>query len=322
MSSKSPFLESVRRKFRVLHYSIRTEKSYLYWIKYYIRFHAMRHPNELGARDIESFLSFLANERQVSASTQNVALAALLFLYTKVLEIDLPYLEDVTRASRPTRLPTVFTPKEAMRVISSLPTGYVLPAQLMYGAGLRVMECVRLRVKDIQFDYAQIIVRSGKGNKDRVSLLPEGVTTAIRHQIELVRTIHERDLGAGYGEVYLPFALERKYPGANKELAWQYVFPAKQRSIDPRSGRQRRHHLGAQSLQRAVKKAIVASGINRQASCHTFRHAFATHLLENGYDIRTVQELMGHKDIRTTQIYTHVMNKGANAVKSPLDKAR
>jgi integron integrase len=320
MPSKSPFLESVRRKFRVLHYSIRTEKSYLYWIKYYIRFHGMRHPKDLRARDIESFLSFLAVERQVSASTQNVALAALLFLYTKVLEIDLPYLEGVTRATRPARLPTVFTPQEAMRVISSLPFDHVLPAELMYGAGLRVMECVRLRVKDVHFKYAQIIVRSGKGNKDRVTLLPEKVMAPLKRQIEIVQSIHDRDLAAGYGEVYLPFALERKYPTASMELAWQYVFPAGKRSVDPRSNKERRHHIGAQALQRAVKTAIVDSGINRQASCHTFRHAFATHLLENGYDIRTVQELMGHKDIRTTQIYTHVMNKGANAVKSPLDK--
>lgn len=319
MSSKSPLLESVRRKIRFLHYSIRTEKSYIYWIKHYIHFHGLRHPKELGAVEIEAFLTYLAVERKVAASTQNLALSALLFLYQKVLEVDLPYLDDVVRATKPKRLPTVFTHDEAMRVIASLATEHVLAAELMYGAGLRVMECVRLRVKDVHFDYSQIIIRSGKGNKDRVTLLPEKSIPALKQQIDKVRIIHEHDLEAGFGEVYLPYALERKYPNANTEIAWQYVFPASERSIDPRSDKERRHHIGAQSLQRAVKRAVIKSNVNKQASCHTFRHSFATHLLENGYDIRTVQELMGHNDIRTTQIYTHVMNKGANAVKSPVD---
>ena len=320
MSRKSPLLASVRHKIRLLHYSIRTEQSYLYWIKYYIRFHDRRHPKELGVAEIESFLTHLAVSRNVSASTQNQALSAILFLYQKVLEIDLPSLENVVRARRPSRIPTVFTPEEARRVIAALPIDHQLPATLMYGAGLRVMECVRLRVKDIHFDYAQIIVRSGKGNKDRATLLPESSIASLRAQIEKVRLIHDKDVESGFGEVYLPFALERKYPSANRELAWQYVFPARLRSIDPRSDKERRHHIGVQSLQRAVKKAIVKCGLNKLASCHTFRHSFATHLLENGYDIRTVQELMGHKDIRTTQIYTHVMRKGANAVQSPIDK--
>ncbi len=315
-----PLLEFVRRKTRLLHYSIRTEKTYIYWIKYYIHFQGLRHPKDLGVGEIEDFLTYLAVEKKVAASTQNLALSSILFLYQKVLEIDLPYIQDVVRATKPKRLPTVFTPDEAMRVIAALSSDHSLPTELMYGAGLRVTECVRLRVKDIHFDYSQIFVRSGKGNKDRVTLLPDKTLDAIKRQIAMVKTIHERDLSAGFGEVYLPFALERKYPNANKELAWQYVFPAKHRSIDPRSDKERRHHIGVQSLQRTVKKAIVGVGVNKQSSCHTFRHSFATHLLENGYDIRTVQELMGHKDIRTTQIYTHVMNKGANAVKSPLDK--
>ncbi len=319
MAQKSPLLSSVREKLRVKHYSIRTEQSYVYWIKYYIRFHGTRHPAEMGASEIESFLTHLAVDRKVTASTQNQALSAILFLYQKVLEIDLPYLEDVTRASKPSRLPTVFTPRQAMEVINGLPQQYILMAELMYGAGLRVMECVRLRVKDVDFDYSQIIVRSGKGAKDRVTLLPDRSVAALQAQIEKVRVLHERELEQGFGRVYLPFALERKYPNANREFGWQYVFPAARRSVDPRSGFEQRHHFGEQSLQRAVKKSILASGINKQASCHTFRHSFATHLLENGYDIRTVQELMGHKDVRTTQIYTHVMNKGANAVMSPLD---
>ena len=320
MARKSPLLESVRRKIRVLHYSIRTEQTYIYWIKYYIQFHGTRHPKDMGVPEIEEFLTYLAVEQKVTPSTQNLALSAILFLYQKVFEIELPFIENVVRASRPKRLPTVFTPAEAHRVISELPAEHALAAELLYGAGLRVMECVRLRVKDIHFDYTQIIVRSGKGKKDRVTLLPDSVVEKLKTQIDMVKLIHQRDLDAGFGEVYLPYALERKYPQANKELAWQYVFPSRQRSIDPRSDKERRHHIGAQSLQRAVKKAVRKSGVDKQASCHTFRHSFATHLLENGYDIRTVQELMGHKDIRTTQIYTHVMNKGANAVRSPLDK--
>lgn len=319
MGQKSPLLSAVREKLRVKHYSLRTEQSYLYWIKYYIRFQGTRHPAEMGASEIESFLTHLAVDRNVTASTQNQALSAILFLYQKVLEIELPCLDDVTRASKPSRLPTVFTSAQALAVINGLPQQYILMAELMYGAGLRVMECVRLRVKDIDFDYAQIIVRSGKGAKDRVTLLPKRSVDALHAQIEKVRVMHDREMAQGFGRVYLPFALERKYPNANRELGWQYVFPAAKRSIDPRSGNEQRHHFGEQSLQRAVKKSIIACGINKQASCHTFRHSFATHLLENGYDIRTVQELMGHKDVRTTQIYTHVMNKGANAVLSPLD---
>lgn len=303
----------------MLHYSIRTEKSYIYWIKYYIHFHELRHPRDMGHAEIEAFLTYLAVERNVTASTQNLALSAILFLYQKVLQIDLPWLEDVERAAKPKKLPTVFTPREAQRVISRLPVDHVLPVELMYGAGLRVMEVVRLRIHDINFDYAQIIVRSGKGNKDRVTLLPDKVAGNLRQQIATVKNIHDKDIAAGFGEVWMPHALDRKYPSAARELHWQYVFPARKRSIDPRSGKERRHHIGAQAIQRAVKRAVRDAGLNKQASCHTFRHSFATHLLESGYDIRTVQELMGHKDIRTTQIYTHVMNKGANAVKSPLD---
>ena len=319
MGKRSPLLDAVRNTIRVKHYSLRTEKSYIYWIKYYIRFHGVRHPREMGAAEVEKFLTFLAVERRVTASTQNLALSALLFLYKQVLEIELPWLDDITRASKPARLPTVFTQQEARTVIDKLPTQYTLMAELMYGAGLRVMECVRLRIKDIHIDYAQIIVRSGKGNKDRTTLLPVRSVDAIRCQIKAALLIHQQDLKNGFGAVYLPHALKRKYPNANREPAWQYLFPAANRSIDPNDRVERRHHLGEQSLQRAVKRAIRKAGIYKQASCHTFRHSFATHLLENGYDIRTVQELMGHNDIRTTQIYTHVMKKGANAVVSPLD---
>lgn len=312
-------LDQVRDKIRVKHYSIRTEKTYIQWIKSYIHFHDLQHPRELDAEHIEAYLTHLAVNRKVSASTQNQALSALLFLYKEVLEIELPYLDGVTRAKRSERIPVVFTPDEAHQVLSNLQLPYALMAKLLYGSGLRLMECIRLRVKDVDFSYKQIIVRDGKGAKDRVTLLPEQVVDQLQFQFGKAKELHELDLNAGFGAVYLPFALERKYPKANLEWGWQYVFPASKPSIDPRSGIERRHHLGEQALQRAVKRAIRKSSIHKHASCHTFRHSFATHLLENGYDIRTVQELMGHKDIRTTQLYTHVMNKGANAVRSPLD---
>lgn len=317
---KTPrLLDQVRDKIRVKHYSIRTEKAYIQWIKSYIHFHGLQHPKELDAEHIEAYLTHLAVNRKVSASTQNQALSALLFLYKQVLEIELPYLEGVTRAKKSERIPVVFSPDEAQRVLSHLQPPYTLMGKLLYGSGLRLMECIRLRVKDIDFSYHQIIVRDGKGAKDRVTLLPEQVLEQLEFQLGKARELHQLDLDAVFGAVYLPFALERKYPKANREWGWQYVFPASKRSLDPRSGIQRRHHIGEQALQRAVKRAVGQSGIHKQASCHTFRHSFATHLLESGYDIRTVQELMGHKDIRTTQLYTHVMNKGANAVRSPLD---
>jgi integron integrase len=319
MADHPRLLDQVRNKIRTRHYSIRTEKSYIQWIKSYIHFHRLQHPKDLGATHIEAFLTHLAVEKSVSASTQNQALSALLFLYKEILEIELPWLDDVTRAKPSQRIPVVFTRDEVRDVLRRLEPPYLLMANLLYGSGLRLMECIRLRVKDIEFDRRQIIVRDGKGGKDRVTLLPERIIGDLRTQLLKAKELHALDLGAGFGEVYLPFALERKYPHANREWGWQYVFPAGRRSIDPRSGKERRHHVDEKALQRSVKQAVRKAGLNKPASCHTFRHTFATQLLENGYDIRTVQELLGHKDIRTTQIYTHVMNKGANAVRSPLD---
>lgn len=319
MKQNPGLFEVVRNRIRVKHYSIRTEKSYIQWIKSYLHFHALQHPRELGAEHIEAYLTYLAVKRQVSASTQNQALSALLFLYKEVLEIELPYLDGVTRAKKNQRVPVVFTPQEAANIIKNLQPPHSLMARLLYGSGLRLMECVRLRVKDIDFNYKTITVRSGKGGKDRVTLLPTQVVDDLKFQLQKAKEIHSADLQSGFGAVYLPFALDKKYPNANREWGWQYVFPANKRAIDPRSGVERRHHIGEQSLQRAIKHSIVKAGIAKQASTHTFRHSFATHLLQSGYDIRTVQELMGHKDIRTTQIYTHVLERGGNAVQSPLD---
>jgi integron integrase len=319
MTQPISLIEAVRNKIRVKHYSIRTEKSYIQWIKSYLHFLSMQHPRELGAEHIETYLTYLAVKRNVSAATQNQALSALLFLYKQALEIELPYLDDVTRAKKSTRVPVVFTPSEAISVIQNLLPPFSLLSRLLYGSGLRLMECIRLRVKDIDFEYKTITVRDGKGRKDRVTLLPDSVVEDLKFQLCKTRELHTGDQQTGYGAVYLPFALEKKYPNANQEWLWQYVFPAKNRSIDPRSGIERRHHLGEQLLQRAIKRAIKTACIPKQASTHTFRHSFATHLLQAGYDIRTVQELMGHKDIRTTQIYTHVLERGGNAVKSPLD---
>ncbi len=319
MSEQPRLLDQVRDRIRFKHYSISTEKAYVEWIKRFILFHRKQHPGEMGKTEVEQFLTHLAVNRKVSASTQNQALSAILFLYKEVLGVELEWLENVERAKKSERLPVVFTKSEARSILAHLDGQYGLMAGLLYGGGLRLMECLRLRVKDVDFEYRQIIVRSGKGNKDRTTILPEGSVVTLNEQIERVKAIHQQDLAEGFGEVYLPNALEGKYPNANKELAWQYIFFSANRSCDPRSKRIRRHHVDPKSLQRQVKKAVIAAGVNKLASCHTFRHSFATHLLENGYDIRTVQELMGHKDVRTTQIYTHVMNKGANAVMSPLD---
>jgi integron integrase len=319
-ASRQPrLLDQVRNKIRLKHYSIRTEQAYIDWIKRFILFHDKRHPNEMGAAEVEQFLSHLAVDRNVASSTQNQALSAILFLYREVLEIELPWLENVQRAKKPQRLPVVLTRDQVRTVLARLDGRNRLMANLLYGAGLRLMECLRLRVKDVDFDYHQIIVRDGKGQKDRVTMLPDRVVEPLQDHLNQVQIIHRQDLEEGFGEVYLPFALERKYPNAAREWGWQYVFPARQRSLDPRSDKTRRHHLDAKVLQRAVKNAVCSASINKPASCHTFRHSFATHLLENGYDIRTVQELLGHKDIRTTIIYTHVLNRGGHGVRSPLD---
>ena len=274
----------------------------------------------MGSPEIEAFLTHLAVKENVAASTQNQALAALLFLYREVLNKDLDGPIDAMRAKRPKRLPTVLTKEEVSKVIGFLSGTNQLMVKLLYGSGLRLMECVRLRVKDVDFAQRQIIVRDGKGMKDRVTMLPDVLIPPLQEHLRHVKRIHDDDLAKGYGSVYLPFALERKYPNANREWIWQYVFPAYKRSTDPRSGAIRRHHIHESGLQKAVKRAAKLAGINKRVTCHTFRHSFATHLLENGYDIRTVQELLGHKDVRTTMIYTHVLKRGGLAVRSPLDE--
>ena len=320
MPDKPRLLDQVRDKIRLKHYSIRTEQAYVDWIKRFILFHNKKHPATMGAQEVEQFLSYLAVEGKVAASTQNQALAALLFLYREVLEQDFGWLEGLERAKRPARLPVVLTVAEVRAVLARLNGRHWLMASLLYGSGLRLMECVRLRVKDLDFAYRQITVRDGKGQKDRVTMLPQSLSEPLQQHLEKVKALHEQDLAAGFGEVYLPFALERKYINAGREWGWQYVFPASNRSIDPRSGRERRHHLDEKSLQRAVKQAVREAALTKPASCHTFRHSFATHLLQAGYDIRTVQELLGHKDVSTTMIYTHVLNKGGQGVDSPLDR--
>ncbi len=317
--SKSPFLESVRDLIRVKHLSYRTEETYLGWIRRFIIFNNKRHPAEMGAAEVQAFLTYLAVEGKVAAATQNQAFAALLFLYREVLQKSLGDLQNVVRAKLPKRLPDVLTKDEVARVLAFLRGEEWLVANLLYGAGLRLMEALRLRVKDVDFEYKQIVVRDGKGAKDRVTILPEKLIAPLQEHIARVRMLHREDLRLGFGEVYLPFALERKYPNSASEWIWQYVFPAAKRSLDPRSGRERRHHLSESIIQRSVKTAAGQSSIPKRASPHTFRHSFATHLLEAGYDIRTLQELLGHKDVRTTQIYTHVINRRGLGVRSPLD---
>ncbi|NJN98929.1 MAG: integron integrase [Anaerolineales bacterium] len=312
-------LDQVRYILRVKHYSIRTEEAYLDWIKRYILFHHKQHPKELNSPEIEAFLTHLAVELHVAASTQDQALSAVLFLYREVLRQDLLYPIDAVRAKQPTHLPTVLSKAEVNRLLSRLSDPYELMAKLLYGCGLRLMECVRLRVKDVDFDQHQIIIRSGKGQKDRDTLLPDSLIPPLQRQLRYAKALHENDLERGYGQVHLPFALERKYPNANREWGWQYVFPSSKLSSDPRAGYMRRHHLDETGLQKAVKAAARAAEINKLVGCHTLRHSFATHLLEAGYDIRTIQELLGHKSVQTTMIYTHVIKRGGLAVRSPLD---
>jgi integron integrase len=312
-------LEQARDAIRIRHYSIRTEQSYLGWMKRFILFHNKRHPAEMGEQEVTAFLSHLAVNRHVSSSTQNQALAAILFLYKEVLKHPLDWMDNIQRAKKPTRLPLVFTREEVRAILIHL-EGSKWIVGAFYGAGLRLLECLRLRVKDIDFGYKQITVRDGKGAKDRITMLPASVEEPIQRHLTKVLALHELDLREGYGEVYLPYALARKYPNAGKEWAWQYVFPATKRSVDPRSNAVRRHHIPESVIQKSVKAAIRSSGIAKPGSCHTFRHSFATHLLENGYDIRTVQELLGHKDVSTTMIYTHVLNKGGKGVRSPVDQ--
>ncbi|OGT13870.1 MAG: integrase [Gallionellales bacterium RIFCSPLOWO2_12_FULL_59_22] len=313
-------LDQVRDKLRVKHYSIRTEQTYTDWIKRYIYFHDKRHPKDLGARDIEAFLTHLAVVGKVAASTQNLAKSSLLFLYREVLEIDLPWLDNITQAKAPKRLPVVLTVSEVQSVMSHLTGTHSLIASLLYGGGMRLMEAVRLRVKDVDFAQHEILVREGKGFKDRVTMLPEAVVAPLKAHLAKVKTLHEEDLAQGFGEVYLPFALDKKYPTAGREWGWQYIFPSRNLSVDPRSGKTRRHHLDEKGVQRAVKQAVRDAELTKPATPHTLRHSFATHLLQSGYDIRTVQELLGHSDVSTTMIYTHVLNKGGRGVVSPLDR--
>jgi integron integrase len=320
MEVKPRLLDQVRERLRTLHYSYRTEQQYLQWIRRFILFSGKRHPQEMGAAEVEAFLTHLAVGRGVSASTQNQALAALLFLYQRVLEVDLPWLQGVVRAKRSRHLPVVLTHAEVRAVLANLHVEYWLIGNLLYGGGLRLLECLRLRVKDLNFAYRQVLVRDGKGSKDRVTILPESLVEPLQRHLHDVRAQHEQALRNGFAGVELPDALARKYPRASLEWGWQYVFPARSPSRDPRSQAWRRHHVYPETVQRRVKTAVRAAGLAKPASCHTFRHCFATHLLEHGYDIRTVQELLGHQDVKTTQIYTHVMRKGANAVQSPLDQ--
>jgi integron integrase len=319
MEAKPKLLDVMRASIRAKHYSYRTEEQYVAWVRQFILFNDKRHPAEMSGPEVARYLTHLAVDRRVSASTQNQALAAILFLYRHVLGIDLPWLENVIRARRPQHVPVVLSRREVQALIAQLDGTVHLIAQLLYGSGLRLMESLRLRVKDVDFEYSQIVVRDGKGQKDRATILPDGAATALLSHLRNVRAAHLHALARGYSGVELPDAIEHKYPHAHLDWGWQYVFPAAQPSCDPRSGASRRHHVHERSVQRAIRVAARRIGVDKPIGPHTLRHCFATHLLERGYDIRTVQELMGHSDVRTTQIYTHVMKKGAGAVKSPLD---
>lgn len=319
-AARPRLLDEMRGRMRRLGLSLRTEEAYVGWARRFILANGKRHPRDMGASEVEAFLTGLATRGQVAASTQNQALAALLFLYREVLEVELPWLDNIRRAKKPERLPTVLTREEVVAMLGQMSGVTWLMAGLLYGAGLRLMECVRLRVQDVDFARREIVVRQGKGGKDRRTMLPAMVSDALQGQLAEARRLHGRDLAAGFGAVWLPHALERKYPNAAREWGWQYVFPASMRSIDPRDGAERRHHLDETVLQRAVKAAVRRACIAKPATCHSLRHSFATHLLESGSDIRTVQELLGHKDVSTTQIYTHVLNRGGHGVLSPLDR--
>ena len=313
-------LEELRDGLRARHYALRTEESYISWVRKYILFHNKRHPKNMGEKEINAFLTHLALEKNVASSTQNQALSAILFLYRHVLNIELaPNALIYSRAKKKKHVPTVLSKEEVKAVIQEMDGVYLLMVQIMYGSGLRLMEVLRLRVKDLDFANRQIIVRDGKGGDDRSTTFPDLLLEPLRLHLNQVKALHEKDLFEGYGTVHLPNALDKKYPNANREWIWQYVFPSNKRSLDPRTGIRQRHHLHESNLQRAVKQATRLAKIDKRVSPHTFRHSFATHLLEAGYDIRTVQELLGHKDVKTTMIYTHVLNRGPKAVRSPLD---
>lgn len=320
LASPPRLLDQVRARIRFKHYSIRTEQTYVDWIKRFVRHFGKRHPREMGADEVQAFLSSLAVEGRVAASTQNQAKSALLFLYKEVLGVDLPWLNQVEAAKTSRRLPVVLSQGEVAAVLSTMKGTTGLVARLLYGTGMRVMEGLRLRVKDVDFGRGEILVRDGKGAKDRVTMLPARLSLELREHLVRVRELHGRDLATGHGEVLLPYALDRKYPSAGREWGWQYVFPSTNLSVDPRSGVVRRHHIMDQAVQRAIRQAVREAGIAKPATPHTLRHSFATHLLESGYDIRTVQELLGHSDVSTTMIYTHVLNRGGRGVASPLDR--
>jgi integron integrase len=317
---KPKLLDRVRQAIRTRHYSDRTEKAYVHWIKRFIFFHNKRHPAEMGEAEIGRFLSALATDLHVSASTQNQALNALLFLYREILKKEIGYVNGVVRAKRSHRLPVVLTRQEVRSILGCLDGSEWIMAMLLYGAGLRLMECLRLRVKDLDLNSNQIVVRAGKGDKDRHTMLPAAVKEPLAKHLDVIKRLHQRDLERGLGRVALPNALELKYPNAGKEWGWQWVFPATSHFTDQVTGERRRHHLHESVLQKAVKEAVRESGVSKPASPHTFRHSFATHLLEDGYDIRTVQELLGHRDVSTTMIYTHVLNRSGKGVFSPADR--
>ena len=314
-------LDQVKQVLRKRHYSYKTEGAYVSWIKRYILFNGKKHPAEMGEKEISRFISHLAINRNVAASTQNQALNAVVFLYKHILKIDLGDFGPMERAKKPKKIPIVLSKNEVELILSYLTGKHRLMVQILYGSGLRLKECLRLRVKDLDFERGQIIIIDGKGNKDRETMLPEKIQPILKDHLDKVKVIHEKDLKEGLGEVYLPYALERRYKSAAKDWRWQYVFPSSRISKDPRSGKNRRHHAYENTLQKAIKTAAKKAGINKLVGSHTFRHSFATHMLENGYDIRTVQELLGHEDVSTTQIYTHVMKKGGLGAKSPLDMA-
>ena len=318
-SKKPKLLDRLRSAIRTRHYSIRTEEAYTSWVKRFILFHNKRHPRDMGEKEINQFLSYLAEEKNVASSTQNQALCAIIFLYKHVLKIEIGDLGDLARAKKPKRLPVVLSHREIKAILDKLSGIHWLMAVLLYGAGLRLMECLRLWVKDIDFDLNQIVVRDAKGGKDRVTMLPQIAREPLKEHLKQVKKIHQEDLKNNHGSVYLPYALQNKYPGAENEWGWKYVFPSKRISRDPRSGLKRRHHLSEHVLARALKKAVRQTRIHKKATCHSLRHSFATHLLEAGYDIRTIQELLGHKNLQTTMVYTHILKKGGKGVCSPAD---
>ena len=312
-------LDVMRDELRSRHYSRRTEQAYCLWVRRFIYFHRLRHPGDMAEGEINQFLTHLAVDQEVSASTQTQALCALLFLYRYVLGLEVGELGGLIRAKKRPRLPVVLNREEVRAVLGEMEGETWLMASLLYGSGLRLMECLRLRVQDVDVVRGELVVRDGKGGKDRVTMLPDALKVPVREQLRRTKAVHDRDLADGWGRVQLPGALERKYPRAPTDWRWQWVFPQERRWRNPTTGEQGRHHMHPTILQRAVKDAVRRSGLTKRAGCHTLRHSFATHLLEAGYDIRTIQELLGHKDLKTTQIYTHVLNKGGLGVRSPMD---